>query len=108
MWRLYVERQVVYGGALLKLSESGVRALDASQRKVGRILLGFASRSPSPAVMLELGWVTWSELLVGEQIRLCQRLVSSHCTYTQFLVNASAGLEGSWFSSVAKQCGVLV
>ena len=43
-------------------------------------------------------------MLVGERIRLCKRLVSSPCQYTQWVLEASAAEPQSWISRCADEC----
>ena len=55
VWLIYVERKVLFGGGVVRLPLTGLSGLDRAQRKVGRMLLGFGARSPTPAVLGELG-----------------------------------------------------
>jgi hypothetical protein len=96
----------MWNAAVWQLSNSGLAILDGVQRKIGRMLLGFGPRSPSPAVIIELGWVSWSSLMFGERVRLCQRLLSSKCSYTEWIVKASAGVGESWLQEFGQSCSV--
>ena len=49
-----------------------------------------------------MGWFEWSRSLVGERFGLCQRLVSSPCEYTQWLVRASTWVPESWLARCAR------
>ena len=101
LWRLYVERSALYGAALLDLPPSGARTLDRIQRKAGRMVLGFGSRSPTPAVLLELGWCKWSTAIVGEKGRLLQRIVNSDSAYVAAAFRCSADADAGWVSKTA-------
>ena len=105
-WLLFVERAVMYGGSVVRLAPSGLACLDSTQRRVGRMLMGFSRQSPTPAVLGELGWLPWSCALMGERIGLCQRLVYSPSQYTQWVVRASTKLEGSWLERCVHSCAV--
>ena len=89
---------------MVRLAPTGQIRLDCVQRRVGRMLMGFARRCPSPAVLCELGWIPWSVLLVGERFGLCGRLLASPCSYIRWVIAASASSHGSWLAEFARSC----
>ena len=104
MWKVYVERMAMYGAAVLMLAPSGLHLLGCAQRRAARMLLGFGSRSPSPAVLGEVGWLSWSSALLGERIKLCKRLSTSPCVLTRLVLDASVTVEGSWAFELVHAC----
>lgn len=95
VWRLYAERGVLFAGAVLELPPSGLGMLDGIQRRCGRMLLGFCRRSPTPAILSELGWMPWSILIFGERFSLCCRVLNSRCAFSQWVADASASISSS-------------
>ena len=50
IWRIYVERSVLFGIGFVLPSDTGIMTLYRIQWVAGRMLLGYASRCPSPVV----------------------------------------------------------
>ena len=104
VWKTYAERGVMFAGAVLELPASGLSRLDGIQRRCGRMLLGFCRRSPTPAVLGELGWMPWSVSFFGERFSLCCRVLNSRCEFSRWLADASASIPGSWVARFAVSC----
>ena len=96
MWRLHVESGVAYGLALWDLPETGIVALDRAQREAARALLGFANRSPTPAMLVEPGWVPWSKRSLVFKARLLRRLLNNENSVVREVAAASAQQAGGW------------
>ncbi len=101
LWPLHVELSVVLGMGLFWFPESGDRMLERIQRKGGRMILGYASRCPSPAILMELGWVGWQEGGVAIKSQLLRRLLSNPNEIVQVVVSASANVDEGWVARTA-------
>ena len=102
LWTTYVEASALWGSAVHKLRPSDFAALDRMQRVAGRMLLGFAKRSPAAAVCMELGWSLWSSSFRTSRLCLLRRLSNSSNSITQDLLALDVLVEGSW-SQIATQ-----
>ena len=101
VWRIHVERAVLFGIGFILLGPTNQSELDAIQRKAARMLLGFSSRCPVPVVLAELGWTPWSEWLIGERVGLLRRLANTESAYCSWVLQASAAHESSWARTIA-------
>ena len=82
------------------LSNSDIALLDRIQRKAARMLLGFSRRSPTPAVLLELGWSPWSARLPCERLRLYGRLAVRNNNLVQVVLRALQECDSPWLADV--------
>ena len=98
---MYVETAVLFGLGLLILPSTLSDRLDRAQRKVGRLLLGHRSRSPKPAVVLELGWMPWSRRIVCERARLLGRYLIANDGFIGQLALMQSSLHDSWIHIAA-------
>jgi hypothetical protein len=101
VWQLHVERAVFFGLNFPSFAPTALACLDTIQRKVGRMILGFASRCGNPAVLAELAWIPWSQSLRLERVGLLQRLAASESKYCQLVLEASTAYHDSWVLVVA-------
>ena len=101
LWAMYVERSALFGASVAVLPQSHLAALDRVQRICGRLLMGHASRCPSPCVLAELGWVSWTAQLTLERTRLLARLAGSENVLTNLVLELDAGEARSWAAEVA-------
>ena len=103
IWRIYVERSALFGMGFPQLPDSALATLDRIQRVAGRLLLGYASRCPTPVIVAELGWTRWSVALVGERVGLLRRVLTTKSQYCTGILEASSLLDSSWVHMVAAE-----
>jgi hypothetical protein len=101
LWRLYVPAAVLFGTGIMAFTKTQAAAVDRCQREAGRRILGFASRSPTPATLLELGWCSWSSECKLEMVRLLSRVATSPNTFIQALIVEASQEGNSWMHKAA-------
>ena len=98
LWVLYVESAVMPLLAALPLTNRHLNICDRMQRKMGRMLLGYQKRSPTPPVLLELAWVPWSVLIPCRRVGLLWRTLEQPHSLMTHLLPHSVSVTGSWGS----------
>eukprot|EP00434_Breviolum_minutum_P036790 symbB.v1.2.032613.t1/scaffold3934.1/size47971/3 len=98
LWVLYVESAVMPLLAALPLTNRHLNIYDRMQRKMGRMLLGYQKRSPTPPVLLELAWVPWSVLIPCRRVGLLWRTLEQPHSLMTHLLPHSVSVTGSWGS----------
>ena len=101
LWALYVLRALTFGSAIMAQSECNTAALERLQRKVGRILLGHSSRSPTPCVLAELGWRSLASEVQIERVRLLKRVCMSTNSLTRTVAELTATMDDAWIRNAA-------
>ena len=87
----------------MELTDHQREQLDTAQRQAGRAVLGFLQRSPTPAVLLELGWVPWGTMQRVEMTRLMARIACSEHRITQAIADAQSQINGTWLQATAEE-----
>ena len=87
----------------MELTARQSELLDTAQRSAGRAVLEFLPRSPTPAVLLELGWATWSSLHRVEMARLLARVSCSDNEITQIIVDGMSRSSNTWIHVAAEE-----
>ena len=100
LWVILVENAFMWLLAALPLTDCHLRYCDRIQRKTGRILLSFQSRSPIAPVLLELAWVPWSILVRCHRVALFWRCLRCQQSLMKSLVPLTATIPGTWASMV--------
>ena len=96
MWRLHVQSGAFFSVGVLCLPPSALCKIDRSQRKAARMLAGFSSRSPTPGVLLEVGWTTWSLLIEDQVCRLFGRLMLRKNVLVEAVLHCASTCETRW------------
>ena len=96
MWRLYAQPASLFGIGVMSLSPSQMNQLNTTQRMADRAILGFSTRSPTPSIILELGWHTWGCTYDVEVVRLLSRAYHAINIIVDAIFEDSADNPKSW------------
>ena len=102
LWRVYAEPAIINATAVMQLTDKQITSLDTVQRAAGRAILEFLPRSPTPAVLLELGWAAWSSLHRVEMARLLDRVTCSPNDITRALMEQMSNSVDTWAHKAAE------
>ena len=102
LWRVYAEPAIINATAVMQLTDKQITSLDTVQRAAGRAILEFLPRSPTPAVLLELGWAAWSSLHRVEMARLLARVTCSPNDITRALMEQMSNSVDTWAHKAAE------
>ena len=102
LWRMYVQPAAMYAIGTMSFTPCQTETLDIIQREAGRILLDFHSRSPTPAVLAELGWTRWAHLYNIEVVRLLSRNALEDNVIISALLKEAEGASNCWTGMAAK------
>ena len=95
LWAVYVEPIAKFLLPTIALSRSELQKVDLIQRKLARMILGLAKRSPIPSVLLT-GWVSWSATLPVWRLSLLFRIMSGSPCLLTFLYEHAGCVPGTW------------